>query len=221
MNLLDTVVQFLTQSQLFLDARLWQEIKAVNNLMLAADTVYAPKTLNETNRIPVQIIVDDLIAILHIQPFGQHIGSDQRVQLGLTGKELILRIGAWGKPANSAYLAFVTAINDIDIFIASPVAQILIQVTRGIGILREDQPFTVFKRSLCEALFQSLQFRILLRRDRLDQGQDILQLHNIVFEMLSQALYIKISYLVATGNGAQSGQQIACVIVIRLIQEIG
>ena len=40
------------------------EIHKLNDLVVASDTVNTPETLNDTNRIPVNVVVDEIVAVL-------------------------------------------------------------------------------------------------------------------------------------------------------------
>jgi hypothetical protein len=59
--------------------RLGQEVVAVNLLVAGADAVYATEALNEPHRVPMQVVVDDLVAVLQIQTLGENVG---RYELG-------------------------------------------------------------------------------------------------------------------------------------------
>jgi hypothetical protein len=54
-----------------------QEIEREYRVVMRAYAVNSTKPLDEPYRIPVQVIVNDLGAILKIQAFGQNISRDQ------------------------------------------------------------------------------------------------------------------------------------------------
>src|ERR1035438_132355 len=67
------------------------EIHQLNSSIHAPDTVYTSETLNNPNRIPMDVIVDEIVAILKILAFGDAISGDQQVNLAILGHGLDLR----------------------------------------------------------------------------------------------------------------------------------
>ena len=55
------------------------EIHKLNNLVAASDTVNTPETLNDANRIPVNVIVDEIVAVLQVLTFRNAVGGNQNV----------------------------------------------------------------------------------------------------------------------------------------------
>src|SRR5215210_4420805 len=85
-------MQFLLQAQIALNARLWQEVEPINHIVVASDPIYASEPLNQPHRIPMKVIVDDLVAILQVQTFGEYVSGDHRLKLDFTGLELVLGV---------------------------------------------------------------------------------------------------------------------------------
>ncbi|OQB38293.1 MAG: hypothetical protein BWY09_01386 [Candidatus Hydrogenedentes bacterium ADurb.Bin179] len=79
MNLLDTRPERHGQAQVLVQLTLGQKIKAPDFVIFRADTVDTAEALDQPHRVPVQIIIDDHIAILQVQPFRHDIGGDQQV----------------------------------------------------------------------------------------------------------------------------------------------
>ena len=53
-------------------------------VVLAADTVNSSETLDNANRIPVNVIVHQIVAVLQVLTFGDTVGGYQNVNLLLT-----------------------------------------------------------------------------------------------------------------------------------------
>src|SRR5438093_9147127 len=106
-NLLDAILQLLLQSEVPVETRFRQEIETVNDIVIAANAINAAEALNELNRIPVEIVIDDVVAVLKVQAFRQYVGRNYREQLLLTGLESVLGICLRRKAAHNTRLAFV------------------------------------------------------------------------------------------------------------------
>ena len=55
------------------------EIHKLNDLVAASDTVNTPEALNDTNRIPVNVVVDEIVAVLQVLTFRNAVGGNQNV----------------------------------------------------------------------------------------------------------------------------------------------
>lgn len=86
----------------------------IHAVEIAAYSVNAPEPLDQTNRIPVQVIVDDLVAVLKIQTFRENVGCDDRSEFGFAGCEPVFGICLWRESTDDARFTFVAAENDLD-----------------------------------------------------------------------------------------------------------
>ena len=152
---------FLRQSQIAFNAGLRQEIESINHIVFGADTVDAPKSLDKPDGIPVQVVVDDLVAVLEIQSFRQNIRGHNRRQLAFTGLKSIFRIGSGREPSHHARLALVAAVDDLDVVALAAGIQILEQVTRRVGVLGEDEALSLFEWRFSQSLLQRLELGVL------------------------------------------------------------
>ena len=80
--------------------------------MFGADAVDAAKTLDETHGVPVQVVVDDVVAVLQVEALGEDVGGDQGVDFRQSGqRELGIRFGR--KTGDDLGFAFVAAVDDV------------------------------------------------------------------------------------------------------------
>src|SRR5664279_4854995 len=75
-NLGYPVFQFLPEKQIAFDPRLRQEIESIDRLMVAADAIDASEPLNQPHGVPVEVVIDDLVTVLKVETFGEHVGGD-------------------------------------------------------------------------------------------------------------------------------------------------
>ena len=57
------------------------EIHQLDYLVPAANAVDTSESLDDTHRVPMNIVVDQIIAVLQILPFGDAVGGDQNIDL--------------------------------------------------------------------------------------------------------------------------------------------
>ena len=50
-------------------------------VVLAADTVNSPETLNDAHRIPVNVVVNEVVTVLQVLTFGDTVSRNQNVKL--------------------------------------------------------------------------------------------------------------------------------------------
>ena len=110
--------------------------------MLGTNAVDAPEALDQPHRVPVQVVVDDVVTVLQVEPLGEHVGGDQRVDLqtkfscaGVVG------IGAGREAGHDARLALVLAVDDLDIGSWVCRGQVIVEILGGVGVLGEDEYF--------------------------------------------------------------------------------
>ena len=71
------------QIDILIQSNIGPEIDKLNHLVFAADTVNTAKTLNNANRVPMNIVVDKIIAVLEVLTFGDTVGSNQNINIDL------------------------------------------------------------------------------------------------------------------------------------------
>ena len=74
------------QVYVFVQRHIRPEIHQLNHLVPAADTVDTPKTLDNTHRIPVNVVIDQIVAILQILTFGNAVSGDKNINLFCTAR---------------------------------------------------------------------------------------------------------------------------------------
>ena len=63
-DFLNAVAESRSQPQMPFDTGFWQKVEAVNHIVFAPDTVNAPEPLDEPHGIPVEVVVNNFVAIL-------------------------------------------------------------------------------------------------------------------------------------------------------------
>jgi len=208
MNFLNALMQDVPQAEILVQLRFRQKIEPENALVVRPDTVNAPETLNQPDRVPMQIVVDDVVAILKIQAFGKHIGGDHRAQLRFIVDETVFRVRLGREPADHAFPALVPAEDNLDIGILAIGVQVGKQIFRRVGILSENKDFRPLQLLAGQPRDQSLKFGVFIRRDRRDQFQNLLEQLDIMPDIAPQRLQIKISHIVTLRHVAESLNEI-------------
>ena len=151
---------------------------------MAADTVDTPKTLDNTHRVPVNVVIDQIVAVLQILTLGNAVSGNKNINLLCTarhqhipplrnGREAGQHIvqGSF-QPLNGRFSVNRPG-NDSGIqtvFCFDIVCYLVIQILRRIGKRRENQHlFIAFVDGTVHFLVQQLQeileFQIVFRRD--------------------------------------------------------
>ena len=120
----------------------------------------------------------------------------------------MLWVGARGKAADDLGLAFLPAVDHLDIWPVVPRVQVIIQVAGGVGILGKDEHLALLERSLPQPAQERLQLGVLRRGDRFHQGQHLVQDADVLLDVSPQGVGAKISQVVAAahpGQGVQEG----------------
>ena len=60
------------------------EVDELDMLIFTADTVNSPEPLNDADRVPVNVIVDEIVAVLQVLAFGNTVGGNQNIKLVIT-----------------------------------------------------------------------------------------------------------------------------------------
>ena len=61
------------------------EVDELDALVGRADTVDAAEPLDDAHRVPVDVVVDDRVAVLEVLAFADAVGGDEQVDLAFTG----------------------------------------------------------------------------------------------------------------------------------------
>ena len=122
------------------------EIDEINHFIQTADPVNPAKALNNPYRVPVNIVIDQQIAILEVLAFGDTIGGDQQVNLLLLrhGFHLVPLFGSGRevdqnfvelRPAQGGAIRTGSPGNQRDTYtqILGQFLQLLVQIRGGIG----------------------------------------------------------------------------------------
>ena len=65
-DFLDAVMQFVFEAEILVEAGFRQEIETMHDIVVAADAINAPEPLNQPDRIPVEVVIDDIVAVLKV-----------------------------------------------------------------------------------------------------------------------------------------------------------
>ena len=64
------------------------EVYELDMVVSAADTVNSPEPLDNADRVPMNVVVDEIVAILQVLTFGNTVGRNQNIKLvGTSGQE--------------------------------------------------------------------------------------------------------------------------------------
>ena len=69
------------QVDIFVEIHIRPEVYKLDMVVLAADTVNSPETLNDAHRIPVNVVVNEIVTVLQVLTFGDTVGRNQNVKL--------------------------------------------------------------------------------------------------------------------------------------------
>ena len=132
------------------------EVDQLDGCVDAADTVNAAEALDDAHGIPVDVVVDEVIAVLKVLAFGDAVGGDEQVNLAVLrhGWNLVAVLGTRrkvGEDLVEVALAeggvVVSAAGDqrdVDAqFFVRPIVQRVEQVSGGVGKGGEDEDFAV------------------------------------------------------------------------------
>ena len=91
----DTILEI----DVFIEVLRRPKIYQLDGVVDAADTVNAAKALDDANGIPVDIVVDEVIAVLKILALGNAVRGDEQINLGVLwhGRNFVAVFGARGK----------------------------------------------------------------------------------------------------------------------------
>src|SRR6185312_4850121 len=136
------------------DARFGKEVKAIHYVMFAADTVNAAKSLNQPHWVPMQVVVNDLVTVLKVQAFGEHVGRDDRLSLRFTGSHPVFPVRLWSESPHDSILALIAAEDYFEFVLGDMFCKVVVQVPGSIRILGEDQAFASAQRILLQSTNQ-------------------------------------------------------------------
>ena len=78
----------LLQVDVFLQFHVGPEIDELDALVGRADAINAAEALNDAHGIPVDVVVDQPVAVLEVLPLGDAVRCDEQVKFALAGKFL-------------------------------------------------------------------------------------------------------------------------------------
>jgi hypothetical protein len=109
--------------------------------VLGADAVHTADALDETDGVPVQVVVDDVVGVLKIEALAEDVGGDQDAQLLVprARAELVV-VGLGGETLDDAATVFGVALDSAD---AAQVFEVVVEVVGRVGILSEDEDLAV------------------------------------------------------------------------------
>ena len=163
------------------------EIHQLDGFIHTTDTVNATETLNDADGIPVDVVIDQIIAILKVLPLTNAVGGDEEVNFTLLGHggNLVSVLGTRGKVgkdlveirfSESGVISPGTG-NERDMdakLVMRPRPQGIEQICRSIGKRREDEDLLIWLAVLVrggifdfvlDELFQLLELCITLGSD--------------------------------------------------------
>src|SRR6185312_13423719 len=87
------------QVDVFVEVGRGPEVDELDGRVGAADAVDAAETLDDAHRVPVDVVVDEVVAVLQVLAFGNAVGGDQQVDFAILrhGLHLDPLFGAWGE----------------------------------------------------------------------------------------------------------------------------
>ena len=76
----------LLQVDVLLQLHVGPEVDELDALVGRADAVDAAEALDDAHRVPVDVVVDQPVAVLQVLAFGDAVGGDEQVELALAGE---------------------------------------------------------------------------------------------------------------------------------------
>ena len=70
------------------------EVDELDALVGRADAVDAAEALDDAHRVPVDVVVDEPVAVLEVLAFGDAVGGDEQVEFAFAGEVLRALLGA-------------------------------------------------------------------------------------------------------------------------------
>ena len=104
----------------------------------------------------MQVVVDDLVAILKVEAFREHIRCHNRVEFRLSRCKLVFGIGFRCEPADHTCLALVPAEDHFKLTGVYVCLKILKQVSGCVRVLSKDEQLAPLQRFLPETLDKRL-----------------------------------------------------------------
>ena len=214
------------QVDVFIQRHIRPEVDQLDLCVAAANTVNTPKTLNDAHGVPVNIIVDQIIAILQVLAFGDTIRRNQNINFRCAAGHQHIPVFGYGRKAGKQVIqsplqtldgaAAIRTAGDNGriqaILFLDKRRDVLIQVFSGIGKGREDHHFFVagidrILDFLGNQLHHRLQLGVILRGNVLHHGGQQSKLLRITPQHFSPAFIIHISQidLGLLANGKEIG----------------
>ena len=84
----------LFEVDVFLQLHVGPEVDELDALVGRADAVDAAEALDDAHRVPVDVVVDEVVAVLEVLAFGDAVGGDEQVEFAFAGEVLGALLGA-------------------------------------------------------------------------------------------------------------------------------
>ena len=190
------------QVDVFIQIHIRPEVDELDMVIFAADTVNSPETLNDADRVPVNVVVDEIVAVLQVLTFGNTVGGNQNVKLilasghqdsfpfrdrGETGQDSVevgaeLWNGGFAVHCAGDFSRFQTE------FLFGKLADIRIEIIRRVGKSGEDDDFPIAGVDgmfdfLLDQVEQCLQLGIMLRRNIGNHQAQQFQIFCVLFQL--------------------------------------
>src|SRR6185295_6950381 len=85
----------LLEVDVLLELHVGPEVHELDTVVGRADAVNTPEALDDAHRVPVDVVVDQPVAVLEVLAFGNAVGGDQQVEVAFGGEFLGPLFGAW------------------------------------------------------------------------------------------------------------------------------
>ena len=84
---------------MYLFVRRGPEVDELDGVVGATDAVDTTKALDDAHRVPVDVVVDEIVAVLQVLAFGNAVGGDEEVYFAILrhGLHLAPLFGAWSE----------------------------------------------------------------------------------------------------------------------------
>ena len=199
-NLGNSVSQRLLDPQMLIQLWIGQEIESVDFAMQSVESVDPAETLNESNWIPVEIVVQDVSCILQIKAFGKHIGGDQDLN-GFAHLACRHIVRNRSKASDDTDQIGATTVGEFETSILFE--QFFVEILAGVRELSEDQQFVLAQQRLfVQPCYQLLKFCILLGGDGIDEILDLFQRVDIALDVFLEPFAVEVYNIVLTAGGA-------------------
>ena len=214
------------------------EIYKLDHFVVAADTINSPEPLDDADRVPMDVVVDQIIAVLQVLALGNTVGGNQHIDLRRIVRKQNVFAFRDGREARQNGIQICPQLRDRRLpihragdhrrvepkfFLHEP-TDICIQIIRRIGERREDDNFPIawIYRILLlvpNQAEQLLQLGIVRGRDVLYHQRQQLERFGVVLQVLSPRHIIHIGKIDL--DFLSDGEIVSVLIVLVEVIRIG